>query len=108
MPPHFSFSFLLSCQSTKGRIQERSRTVNNDPHMEQPRDRTTIVSEAEVSGDQLQDLQREAERYRRATIAFIESIRRCNDEELQDLLGSIRNSKSVAEAIHIFLDPEDR
>ncbi|KAJ5491664.1 hypothetical protein N7539_003231 [Penicillium diatomitis] len=69
-------------------------------------DRTTIGGEGEVPGDQLQHLQQEvqheaqheAQQYRRAIYALIEKIRHCGDEELQELLRSIRNADSLAEA----------
>lgn len=70
-------------------------------------DRTAIDGKADA-GDQVQDQQEEAERYRRATFALLDKIRRCSDEELQELLRSIRDSNSLAEAMQQTLDFADR
>ncbi|KAJ5183225.1 hypothetical protein N7492_000841 [Penicillium capsulatum] len=57
-------------------------------------------------GNQLQHQQQEVQQYHRVVSALIEKIRHCNEEELQELLRSIRNTNSLAEAVQQALDLE--
>ncbi|KAJ5215237.1 uncharacterized protein N7498_001644 [Penicillium cinerascens] len=57
-----------------------------------------------MAGDHLQPQQYEVQRCRRAVLALIAKIRHCNEVELQELLKSIRNANSLAEAKQQALD----
>lgn len=69
-------------------------------------DRLTIGGEDMVPGNQLQHQQQEVQQYYCALSALIEKICHCNKEELQELLRSIQNTNSLAEAVQQALDLE--
>ncbi|KAJ5976492.1 hypothetical protein N7481_010199 [Penicillium waksmanii] len=60
-------------------------------------DRSTLTGKDQAPGDEPQYQQREAQKYRRA-------IQNCSEEELQELLMSIRSVSSLAEARQQALD----
>lgn len=69
-------------------------------------DQATIGGEDKALGSQIQYQQQEAQQYHRAVSALIEKLRHCNEEELQELLRSIRNTDSLVEAVQQALDLE--
>jgi hypothetical protein len=67
-------------------------------------DRSTLTGKDQAPGDEPQYQQREAQKYRRAVCSLVEKIQNCSEEELQELLMSIRSVSSLAEARQQALD----
>jgi hypothetical protein len=67
-------------------------------------DRSTLTGKDQSPGDEPQYQQREAQKYRRAVCSLVEKIQNCSEEELQELLMSIRSVSSLGEARQQALD----
>jgi hypothetical protein len=67
-------------------------------------DRSTLTGKDKSPGDEPQYQQHEAQKYRRAVFSLVEKIHNCSEEELQELLMSIRSVSSLAEARQQALD----